>query len=325
MTKIGKGNYATESSFGNLAMEWLDSLKPRLKKSSIVKYTNILRLYLMPEYQEWHISDIGRRNIVEFSNRLLTEGGTRKKGLSPKSVTGIISVAKNVFEYASQEKGYHVADIKNISVKHPQKFMRVLSHMEQQRLNNYLYQNLTPCSIGILLCLYTGLRIGEICALKWEDIFFDDQYLYVHKTMQRLQTEAADGERKTAIFITTPKSSCSIRRIPIPDGLLQLLSANRYPDNTYFLTGLSNRYMEPRTMQNRFQAITAQCGISDVHFHTLRHTFATRCIEMGFDVKSLSEILGHATVNITMNRYVHPSMELKQKNMNMLCCLFNVR
>ena len=123
---------------------------------------------------------------------------------------------------------------------------------------------------------------------------------------------------KTTIVISAPKSDCSIRTIPIPDDIFQILEKQQKKANAYILTGNTYEYIEPRTLQYRFRSLMNQCDIEDAHFHVLRHTFATRCVELGFDVKSLSEILGHASVNITMNRYVHPSMELKQKNMNML-------
>lgn len=126
------------------------------------------------------------------------------------------------------------------------------------------------------------------------------------------------------ILVTSPKSKCSIRTIPITDSLLHLIQ-KEFPDRQgYVLAAMDEEYVEPRTMQNYFRYVQNQCGLTPVNFHALRHTFATRCIELGFDVKSLSEILGHASVNITMNRYVHPSMELKQQNMQKLSGLLAV-
>lgn len=323
MTKQTENNYGAEKDiiFRQVAEGWFAFLKPRLKESSIVKYRNILNLYLLPEYGERRISEIGRTDITAFGNELLVRGGAKQKGLSPKTVTGIMAVVKGIFGYAVQEMAFPVPDIRGVCVKQPQKPLRVLSRVEQQKLSSYLCRNLTLCNLGVLTCLYTGLRIGEICALKWGDILFDEQYLYVHKTMQRLQTLSKEGA-KTEILISAPKSECSVRKIPVPNELFQLLVAYRQPDDAFFLTGYPEQFIEPRTMENRFKLMLNRCGINDAHFHTLRHTFATRCVELGFDVKSLSEILGHSTVNITMNRYVHPSMELKQKNMNMLSDLF---
>ena len=136
--------------------------------------------------------------------------------------------------------------------------------------------------------------------------------------MQRIQVKS-NSDHKSEIIISAPKSAYSVRDVPIPDKLLQ------NAPNTYFLTGKTTLYVEPRTMQNRFKSMIKKTGIAPANFHALRHIFATRCIELGFDIESLSEILGHASVNITLNRYVHPSMELKQKNMNMLSDLLAVK
>ena len=316
--------HGREDSFAGLANEWLHLKVPQLKVSSVAKYTNLLNLYLVPEYGNKQVSSISRSDIIQWSRELLISGGAKDEGLAPKTVNSILSLMRNIMAYTAREKGILTADIKDISVKQPQKPMRILSRAEQQRLSEYLRENLTPCNMGILLCLYTGLRIGEICALTWADILIEEQSLYIHQTMQRIQVKGS-SERKTTVVILPPKSDCSIRRIPVPDEIIQLLRQLRKPDNAYLLTGLVHSYIEPRNMENRFKAVTKICDISDVNFHALRHTFATRCVELGFDVKSLSEILGHASVNITMNRYVHPSMELKQKNMNLLSELLTTK
>lgn len=303
--------------FSSVSEDWLENLKPQLKPASIARYSNILTSYLMPEYGSRHLEKITRDDVSSLSRKLLMEGGMKKAGLAPKTVNSILSVMKNIFDYASSEKGMRTASIQDISVKQPQKPLRILSRNEQQKFSQYLMGNLTPCNLGILLCLYTGLRIGEICALKWIDIYFEEQYLYVHQSMQRIQI--IDGEsKKTEVQISTPKSDFSIRRIPLPDEMLVLLKTSQKQDDAFLLTGLVHSFVEPRCMENYFKAAVEECGLEDVNFHALRHTFATRCVELGFDIKSLSEILGHSSVNITLNRYVHPSMELKQKNMNML-------
>lgn len=315
----------TESeSFSILAKEWFQSQKTQWKQSSAVKYHNIMNSYLLPAFADRKISEITRDEIAAFSDRLLVSGGAKKEGLSPKTVADIISVAKNIFTYAARTKEYRVVDINGISIKQAQKPMRILSLAEQQKLSRYLCENLTPCNLGILLCLYTGLRIGEICALKWEDISFDEQSIYVHQTMQRLQTNE-NGKAKIAVITSAPKSDCSIRRVPVPDAVFPLLQEAKKENEAYLLTGMVHAYVEPRTVQNRFRSIIKQCDIEYANFHALRHTFDTRCIELGFDTKSLSEILGHASVNITLNRYVHPSMEQKRKNMNLLSELFAVK
>ncbi len=304
-------------SFGEISCKWLWFLKPQLKQASIAKYINVLNSYLLPAFQDRKIDEISRCDVTAFVSELLLSGGKKSAGLSPRTVSSILSVLKNVFDYASRERNIRVSDIKDILIKQPQKQIRILSRKEQEKLSQYLYANLTPCHLGILVCLYTGLRIGEICALQWQDISFDDHCLYVHKAMQRVQHLDTEDKR-TEVLIAKPKSDCSIRRIPLPDNLFKVLVSLRQEDAAFLLTGSIKKYIEPRTMQNHFRSVMDECDIPGANFHTLRHTFATRCVELGFDVKSLSEILGHANVNITMNRYVHPSMELKQKNMNIL-------
>ena len=149
----------------------------------------------------------------------------------------------------------------------------------------------------------------------------EDRLINVRYTLQRIQTPGE--EQKTAITITKPKSDCSIRQIPIPDALYILLHSNE--NKSFYVLTNSSKYIEPRTLQYHFKEIISQCDIIDANFHSLRHTFATRCIELGFDIKCLSEILGHSNVNITLNRYVHPSFSLKKENMEKLSELFSVK
>lgn len=278
----------------------------------------------MPEYGKRNITEIFREDVLAFISKLLTQGGNQGQGLAPKTVNSIVSVMKNIFEYAVTNKGYVLNSFKGLNAKPAQKQMWILSTVEQGVLNKHLLEQQNHTNLGVLISLYTGLRIGELCALQWKDISFDDRCIRVHKTMQRLQTNS-DAEHKTEIIISAPKSDCSIRNVPIPDKLLELMQKYQDSPDAYVLTGMCSLYIEPRTMQNRFKAIIKKSGISSTNFHALRHTFATRCIELGFDIKSLSEILGHASVNITLNRYVHPSMELKQKNMNLLSDLLAVK
>ena len=313
----------TDYNFSRVANDWLESKIPQLKPASISKYQNILEWYLFPSFASLDIRTLTRNDVMELIRSLLLNGGIKSKGLSAKTVNGTISVLKSIFNYASFEKGIPMVNINDLSVKQPQKPMRILSIKEQKQLNKYLFNNLNPCNLGVLLSLYTGLRIGEVCALKWKDISFNEQYIYVHQSMQRIQKHSSKN-KKTQVIIQTPKSDCSIRKIPIPTDLFRLMLLYKKNDDSFLLTGEPNRYIEPRCMENRFKIIAEKCNILNIKFHSLRHTFATRCIELGFDPKSLSEILGHSSVNITLNRYVHPSMELKMKNMNMLSSIISI-
>lgn len=315
-TKIG------EDSFSKSAEEWLASLKPTLKRSSYSKYRNVLDKHLLPEFGDKKIVDIKRDDVSDFSCRLLVSGGKDGKGLAPKTVAGILSVMKNVMDYVRHVKCVCVIDFDGLGVKQPMKQLRVFSTFEQARLSAFLLESLNLIKLGILLCLYTGLRIGELCALKWGDISFIEKKLSVTKTMQRIQEPDGNGHR-TRIIIERPKSDCSVRDIPIPDEVFEILVDMKRPDGCFFLTGKESVFIEPRTMENHFDRIMKACGIDNATMHTCRHSFATRCVEVGFDIKTLSEILGHASVSITMNRYVHPSMELKQANMNKLSGLLS--
>lgn len=327
-TELIKQNTFTGNkvTFYETAEKWLSIKASTIKKSSYVKYNNMLRYYLYPQFKNTFIDEITYENVNNLTNVLLTTAGNKGTGLSPKTVQCVVSLLNQILSYASHYYTDLHLSIPGITVKQEQKVLRVLSPQEQQRLTVYLYDNMELCNLGILVCMYSGLRIGELCALRWENILWNEQCIYVKETMQRLQNTDTSGTlmSKTSIVISAPKSACSIRKIPIPEQLFSILRIYECESSTFLMTGTKS-YIEPRTLQYRFKRITEKCNIYDVKFHSLRHTFATRCVELGFDIKSLSEILGHANVNITLNRYVHPSMEQKQKNMNLLSELLIVR
>ena len=300
--------------FSVIASEWLNNTIPQVKESTINKYHNLLQSYILPIYGEIPLSHITHDFIECQCNNLLLYGGKNKSGLSSKTVMDTLSVIRNILKFAVRKGIFVPCDGTSVQIKQVSTSMRILSSTEQERLCSYLNSEKNPYNIGILLCLFTGLRVGEICALHWEDISFSEQTLYVHQTLQRIQDKSC-SEKKTRIVLTTPKSACSIRTIPIPDPILKILNDHQTSRKGFLLTNSETHFIEPRTMQNRFKTVLKKSEIESANFHALRHTFATRCIELGFDVKSLSEILGHATVNITMNRYVHPTLEMKKNNM----------
>lgn len=170
---------------------------------------------------------------------------------------------------------------------------------------------------AVLICLFTGLRLGELCALKWSDIDFENGVLTVNRTVQRLYAEG--NKTMTVLVETAPKSEYSRREIPLPDSVLRLLSSSEN-DKEYVFGG--DRPLEPRTLQYQFKKILKDADLPDKNFHILRHTFSTNCIEGGTDVKSLSEMLGHSDVQITLNRYVHPSMDTKRQYMEGLSMFY---
>ncbi len=309
--------------FSTIADEWAQLMTPKFKESTSVKYHNLLNIYILPKFGKTNIQEITTLQIDQFCNELLISGGRKGVGLSAKTVADILCLLKCILRYAFSAGIVLSYDISSIKVKHVPQKLRVFSVQEQQKLCNYLLSNPDIKNIGILLCLFTGIRIGELCALSWEDISFDENAIFVHQTMQRIQNRK-DGP-KTKIIVTTPKSHSSIRTIPIPEKIISFLKNLPVEKEGYFLSGSKLKFIEPRTMQNHFKIVLKKATIEEANFHTLRHTFATRCVELGFDIKSLSVILGHSNINITMNRYVHPSMELKRKNMQRLSELFSVK
>ena len=315
---------SNQNTFASVASDWFESIKSQSKESTQNKYHNMLTNYILPVYGEQTMDKITYSFIESQLQSLLVSGGKQEKGLSAKTVTDVLSVIRNILKFAIKKGMYVPCDGSAIQIKQAAKPMRVLSKAEQDKLCRYLLAEPEPCNVGVLVCLFTGLRVGEICALRWEDISFSDQTIFVHHTLQRVQDKSGN-KTKTKIVVTTPKSACSIRTIPIPDELSVILASYQKASIGYLLTNDNRRFVEPRTMQNRFKMALKASGVESANFHAIRHTFATRCIELGFDVKSLSEILGHATVNITMNRYVHPTLDLKKENMKKLSSLLAVK
>lgn len=296
----------------DLAYEWLESLKSTRRKSTIVKYYNQLSKHIIPHFGEKRINKISNKDINSFANELLIE-----KKLSQKTTSDIISCMKSIRKYALNNN-YNVMYISEcLYSPSNNKMTKILSIEEEKRLIEYLRNNLTNENLGILVCLFTGLRVGELCALKWSDISLIYKEIYVKRTMQRLQHLNSKSGKKTYIEIGEPKSRSSIRTIPIPDIIIEDI-LNCFNKEGFFLTGDPNYFIEPRTMENHFKKILRKCSIEDSSIHICRHTYATRCVEAGFDIKTLSEILGHSNVSITLNRYVHPSIKQKHENVKKL-------
>ena len=316
-------NFAEADSalcFGDALDLWLNSVRDKLKTSSYVKYFNQVHNHIKPALGQYPLANLTSEILNGFAAEKRKNGKRDATGgLSEKTVKDLMATIKAVFRFAKGEALLADADISLNLPRQKRKEIRVLFQDEQAALEKYLRNGMDECKLGVLLCLYTGLRIGELCALKWADIAMGDGALTVRRTMQRIQTFSDADAPKTKIFVTSPKSERSVRTIPLPEFLINRLKPFHPSDpNAYFLTGDPERRMEPRAYYNRFQSYIAACGIENMNFHGLRHTFATRCVEVGFEIKSLSEILGHANIKITLERYVHPSLDLKRTNMNKL-------
>jgi integrase len=204
-------------------------------------------------------------------------------------------------------------------LKKPVKAAAVFSRDEQRKILTEIRNNPTPTACGILLTMFTGLRIGELCALEWKDIDFNERVLHVTKAVQRISQFG--GKAKTNLKVITPKSATSVRDIPLPDFLMKLLENFKGEDDNFVASG-STKICEPRCFTNRYKALLKKANVPSLKFHSLRHTFATNALHQNFDIKTLSEILGHANASITMQVYVHSSMERKAACMSRLQELF---
>ncbi|MBQ7840007.1 MAG: site-specific integrase [Lachnospiraceae bacterium] len=305
-------------SVGDLLEEWLLFVQPQIKESTYSKYVFAVRRHISPVIGKVPLDELDSKTLDWFTKEKLKSGKiSGNGGLSPKTVAGLLSVLKLAIDFG-RERNYGCPQ--QLVIHNPRQSLpdiQILSLEEQARLEAHILEELIPFHIGIMLGLYTGLRIGETCALRWEDVHFDTKTLHVQRTIMRIQDTSADKKQRTKIVVDRPKTECSNRRIPMPEFLLNYLKPLRKAPENYVLTGTST-YMEPRRYYRKYKRLMAECGLGNYNYHALRHTFATRCVENGFDIKSLSEILGHADASTTLRRYVHPSMDLKRKQMERL-------
>ena len=305
MEKSGLEGQAQPESlmFSELAAGWLGEVKQTRKASTYVKYSLVYRVHLEPV-----LRDVRASGIQDALNAL----GREKifDHLSESIRKSICCVVNQIVKFASRQ--HHMTmPVWGKLVSHENKRnkpVEVLSRKEQAGLLPILFQKMDKAKMAVLLCLHTGLRLGELCALKWRDIDFGNRMVSVNQTVQRLYREG--GKTKTVLLETEPKSEYSRREIPLPVIVLELFEKIRHEGNYVFG---KDKPMEPRTLQNHFKRLLKKAGLKHKNFHALRHTFATNCIESGADIKSLSEILGHSDVQISLNRYVHPSMDSKRK------------
>ena len=304
-------------SLAAVSRRWEENIGHQVKESTFVKYHVIIENHLLPALGKVNVEDMTHELIEDFSIRLMRGEGKNGRPLAPRTVSDILCVLRSILRFARRSGAIIPCDGSSVRIRRPAVEIRVLTRHEQEILCAYLYNNISPRNIGILLSLFAGLRVGEICALRWEDIALGERLLYVRHTMQRIQNLEPEGPR-TRVVITDPKSITSSRMIPLPEDLAHLIETLPGEHRGFFLTGREDRYAEPRVMQYHFCRAMERCSLPYANYHALRHTFATRCVELGFDVKCLSELLGHSTVSMTMDRYVHPSLDHKREHMQRL-------
>ena len=305
-------------TFDDAAVLWMKSKKNRVKESTFAVYYLAVQSHLLPKLGHLKLDEITEEGMNEYLDDLMNRDRLRGEGgLSWKTVSDIRSILRMILETASRNGYPHLGAIQLALPPTKPSSMQVLTREEQSQLVSYLMEHLTPMNLGILLSLFSGLRIGEVCGLRWGDIDFHYGTLRVSRTVIRYTDVSGDGAKKTKLMVTDPKTVNSLRTIPIPSDILALLEPFRQEPECYLISG-TKQLIEPRRLRGRFKTVLQEAGIPDFRFHALRHSFATRCVEEEFDIKSLSEILGHSSVKITMDRYVHPSMDFKKQQMNRL-------
>lgn len=301
--------------------EWLSSwlenyVQPSSKQRTYIRYKEIVNQHIIPNLGELELYELSPFTIQRFVTELIKGGNLKTgKGLAPNSVNAIITVVQNSLKTACA-LGYtdsYTAD----KIKRPkagEKKVECFSSVEQRKLEEYIKARDKTKLFGILLCLYTGLRIGELLALEWTDIDFAKGELRVIKTCY-------DGRNQEGVFgriIDIPKTQASVRTIPLPKQLMPLLRELKKKSRSIYVVSNGEKAVSIRSYQRTFASLQQKLKIPHRGFHSLRHTFATRALECGMDVKTLAEILGHKNPTVTLNRYAHSLMEHKKEMMNRL-------
>lgn len=306
--------YSKDLYFRDVLKSWQDSNRVRLKDSSVSRYQNLIDTHILPELGNRRMSQINASVINRFLTAKLKTGRLDKTGgLSASYVRSITLIISSAINYGVSEKMCKPLCSHITKPTVTRKELTVLSESEQSRLENELLDNMNEEKLLIFITLYTGLRIGEICALRWEDISLESNLLYVRKTVSRVWY-IENGRKRSRLIVDLPKTKSSYRCIPICSKLSSVISAFLFRHRTgYMLSGVNDTdFVSPRTFEYRYKKIMKKANVRLVNYHALRHTFATRCIERGVDIKTLSEILGHADASITLNTYVHSSVDLKR-------------
>lgn len=292
--------------FAQVIELWKIEKKQYVKKSTYSAYVLLIENHINPFFGK--LLTIEENNVQDFVLSKLEEG------LCQKTIKDILIVLKMILKYGYKNKylPYSEYEIK-FPTDRENNDLEVLSITNQKKIMSYIESNFTFKNLGILICLSTGMRIGEICALTWNDADADNGIIRVRKTLQRIYIIDGD-ERYTELLIDTPKTKNSIRDIPMSSDLLKILKPlKKIANSNYFVITNEEKPTEPRTYRNYYKRFMKKVGIPDLKFHGLRHSFATRCIESNCDYKTVSVILGHSNISTTLNLYVHPNLEQKKK------------
>lgn len=308
-----------EHNFKEILCLWMENNRVRHKGATIKKYQYLIDRHILPELGDLKLSQITSTVINSFLTRKMENGKLDKSGgLSASYVRSIMLIINAALKFAVDEEMCQPLKSPVYKPVSQNNEITVLRIDEQKRLETHLISEIAPTQLGILISLHTGLRIGEICALSWEDIDIENRIIHVRHTVARIKSTDFSEGNSSKLIIDAPKTKASNRDIPIPSVLLPILKSNCTAASSKYVVSDTKDFVSPRTYEYRYHRLLEKCGIESVNYHVLRHTFATRCIEAGVDVKSLSEILGHSNVSITLNTYVHSSMEMKRTQLEKL-------
>lgn len=297
-----------------VAFHWQQDKEMYVKKSSFAAYSLLLQNHLLPYFGD--NEDITELDLQNFLMQKI------RGNLSQKTVKDMFIVLKMILKFGIKYKIWSnmppFEDLK-YPVNHQEHKLKTLNTADYKKLVVHIKDNFTFRALGILIVLSTGMRIGEICALAWEDIDLDSGVIHVRKTIQRIYTVLPDGTRKTELLIDTPKTVNSARDVPISPDLMKILKPlMKILNSEYYVLTNDYKPTEPRTYRSFYEDYMQKLGIKKLNFHGLRHSFATQCIAAKVDVKTVSSILGHSNISTTFNLYVHPSDEDKRGAVNQL-------
>lgn len=301
-------------SFREVLFLWIEHKRNEIKEQTYVRYLYIIENHIIPKIHKMPISQVNNDFINNFLIEKRKHGRLDGNGGLSASYTQTISfVLNSAISYAVEMNFCNPIVGNKIKIQKKKSHLEVLSLVEQARFENYLITDVDPRKIGVLLTLYTGIRLGELCGLEWDCVDFENGTIHIKQTIERVSnTSAKSGEPKTKLIISSSKTEMSDRFIPMSQKTQNLLYKIRNLGEQYVIPGISNSFMDPRTLQYSFKKFLKDCGIRNIKFHALRHTFATRCMEAGMDINTLSEILGHTNASITMNIYIHSTIEHKR-------------
>lgn len=311
-----------ELTFNEVLEQWLSYKQNFVKQSTYNKYINTYVNYIKQPLGLYHIDQIDERLIQNYVLTLSKQKNYRTNELlSISTLRIVVYIIKSTTNFAYKQNYIKPIQLEIELPSYEKKPIQILPKKEQKILETYLIVKHDCFSLSILICLYTGIRIGELCALRWSDIDFNNRIILIHNTVQRIQNKENDIS-KTKLQITKPKTKNSIRRIPITSYLYDILNKyfvqNHEKSNYYIFRNKENGPIDPRKIQKHFKSIIKKLHLTSITFHSLRHTFATLCIEVGMDIKTLSEILGHSNVSTTMSIYVHSTESHKRKQIELL-------